>query len=231
MRPGHEVMVGLLCCALGAGCSVDSEHVRTSGIWANFHVEHRVSDEVVAQAWLAVGAGLDGNPLNLTGGDTVECNGVTLGRGLSIDPTKSLYQADVAPDPEGQYVFTMHRTGEELVSIVQTPAIPVVTGTVPADVVNTDGDLSITWDAAVPGRYANVWVDGDCIVTMSSLNETDDGELTMTGLGPRDPANPTECALWVTVVRYDQGPVNPAFLGGAGSATIADEVAGPQFVP
>lgn len=64
--------------SLSGGCAVvESEDVKTSGMWAHFVIDHHPDDSVVAWAVLRVG-GQTGTIIDLVGDDYMECNGTRM---------------------------------------------------------------------------------------------------------------------------------------------------------
>jgi len=73
MHIGRLALSGILASLLLSGCSedVNSEDIRTSGIWAGINVTSTSVDRAEVEVALKVGGGNSNTYINLTGGDTL----------------------------------------------------------------------------------------------------------------------------------------------------------------
>jgi hypothetical protein len=212
--------------SLTGGCAVvESQDVKTSGMWAHFVIDHHPDDDVVAWAVLRVG-GQAGTIIDLVGDDYMECNGVRMTGYVEVVTNFHWNRAEISPDAHGTYEFKFIRSDEEVSSIVRTPSIPTIASTTPAntETVNAGTRIEVTWDKSDPGEHVNFFVWGTCIKDIWDLENLDDGEHVLPELADSDPQNPTDCTVSLELRRWIEGDVSAEFKGGYTEAKRMDGV-------
>ncbi len=210
--------------ASASGCTVtESENVKTSGMWAHFVIDHHPDDLVVAWAALRVGGQL-GTIIDLTGGDSMECNGTHMTEYVEVLTNMHWSRAEISPDTDGIYDFTFIRPDEEVITTVVTPSLPVIIETDPPVTVGAGDMITVTWDATDAGDHMNFFVSGTCIKNIGELDKEDDGEYQLSALEDFDPQDPTECTVTLELRRWVEGDVASDFQDGYTEAKRMDAV-------
>lgn len=136
--------------ALAACSKVDSDNVKTEGLYATYSVEGNNENTATCRATFQVG-GPTGTFVDLKRQDKVTCNGLEMLRVGNWDGSV-YYKADVAFNPGGQYKITLKRPAENLYeSIVELP--PKISGMSPgaAFAVPKGTALNPTWQPSASG--------------------------------------------------------------------------------
>lgn len=132
------------------GCqSANSENVRTPGIAANFRVTDQNSGTVAAHVELKIGS----TYIDLSGGDTLSCDGVKLGKREGL-LNEVLYDASVPRrQPGDRYVFEFRRPdfAESHSSYAVAPDPVVISAPGNGAIVSSKSAVSVAWTAAVQG--------------------------------------------------------------------------------
>ena len=209
--------------SLSGGCAVvESEDVKTSGMWAHFVIDHHPDDKVVAWAVLRVG-GQTGTIIDMVGDDYLECNGTRMTEYVEVITNFHWNRAEIQPDAQGIYEFTFNRVDETVTSYVTTPAFPTIIDTVPAVTLNDGTRLEVTWDATDPAHHVNFFLYGSCIVDIWELDVEDDGNYTFQeAIEDFDPQNPSDCTVGLELRRWIEGDVASEFKGGYTEAKRMD---------
>jgi hypothetical protein len=208
--------------SLYGGCAVvESEDVKTSGMWAHFVIDHHPDDEVIAWAVLRVG-GQTGTIIDMVGDDYLECNGTRMIE--YVEPITNFHwnRAEIQPDAQGIYEFTFNRVDETVTSYVTTPAVPFILDTVPDVTLTASTRIEVTWDATEPGEHVNFFVWGTCIEDIWDMENLDDGEHVLPELVDIDPQNPSDCTVSLELRRWVGGDVAAEFKGGYTEAKRMD---------
>lgn len=144
-------MLAVSAAALVAACNkVDSDNVKTEGLYASYAVEGNNQNSATCRATFRV-AGPEGAVVDLKRQDKVSCNGLEMLRTVSREGVVS-YQADVAFNPGGQYKITLKRPAENLYeSIVELP--PTIARMNPGEAfaVPKGSALSPSWQPSASG--------------------------------------------------------------------------------
>jgi hypothetical protein len=209
--------------SLTGGCAVvESEDVKTSGMWAHFVIDHHPDDKVVAWAVLRVG-GQTGTIIDMVGDDYLECNGTRMTEYVEVITNFHWNRAEISPDPQGIYEFTFNRIDETVTSYVTTPAFPTIISTTPDITLNAGTNLEVTWDSSDPAHHVNFFLWGNCIVDIWELDVEDDGNYTFQeSIEDIDPQNPTDCTVSLELRRWIEGDVASEFKGGYTEAKRMD---------
>ncbi|MCD6498630.1 MAG: hypothetical protein J7M25_10075 [Deltaproteobacteria bacterium] len=215
--------LGLWVLAGGAGCSTtDSTNVKTSGIWAHYVVRDNGDGSVDVRAVLRVG-GSTGTVVDLTNGEHMEVNGVTLTE--FYDPITNLHwsHATVSDDPMNRYDFDFIRTDdtgtpiETVSTAVIRPALPVISDVNGGADISYGQDVTITWDASEPGDDVDITISGDCIDDLSYPGLSDSGQYVVSHADM--PMIGTQgCDLTIRVQRNVTTDVSAEFQGGFAEA-------------
>ncbi len=219
----HLFLFLLSTVLLFPACSVtDSENVKTSGIWANYRIEMNEAGDVYAYAVLRVG-GATGTIVDLSGGEHMECNDVTLTE--YVEPITNYHwsRAQVSEDTDGVYEFVFVRTDEEVSTMVELPDPPVIISVENEDTLTTEDDITVTWDDTIPGDYVNITLSGDCIDDFTDTMIPDDGSYSIQDIVYLATFQ-TECYLDLSISRVILGDVNPAFQSGQATGVAHDSI-------
>jgi hypothetical protein len=212
-RTGMILASATLAALLAEGCTlVDSEDIKTSGIWAYFSLDHHPDDSAVAWSVMRVGGTL-GTIVTMSGGERIECNGTRLQEYFEPITGYHWYRTEVSPTLSG-YDFEFVRSDEDVLTHLESAAPPVILDLSPSLEARAGDSLTVTWDDSVPGDSISVSVDGACIALQSEGVLADNGSYTFLPLQDLDPLNPEACELTVTVTRVIDGEVNPAYDSG-----------------
>ena len=209
--------------SLTGGCAVvESEDVRTSGMWAHFVIDHHPDNVVVAWAVLRVG-GQAGTIIDLVGDDYLECNGTRMTEYVEVITNFHWNRAEVLADAQGIYEFQFIRPDEEVSSFLTTPALPTIISTDPDITLNAGTQLEVTWDASDPAHHVNFFLYGTCIKDIWELDVEDDGNYVFQEtLEDFDPQNPTDCTVSLELRRWIEGDVSTDFKSGYTEAKRMD---------
>ena len=209
--------------SLSGGCAVvESEDVKTSGMWAHFVIDHHPDDTVEAWGVLRVG-GQTGTIINLVGDDYLECNGTRMTE--YVEPITNFHwnHAMISPDLDDTYEFTFNRIDETVTSYVYTPALPFIISTVPDVTLTVDDYLEVTWDADEPGHHVNFFLYGSCILDIWELDVEDDGNYVFQkSIQDANPQNPSACTVTLELRRWIDGDVASEFKSGYTEAKRMD---------
>lgn len=209
--------------SFSGGCAVvESQDVKTSGMWAHFVIDHHPDDTVVAWAVLRVG-GQAGTIIDLVGGDYMECNGTRMTEYVEAITNFHWNRAVITPDNMGIYEFTFIRPDEEVTSYVTTPAFPTIISTTPDITLNAGTQLEVTWDATDSAHHVNFFLSGTCIKDIWELDVEDDGNYVFQEtLEDFDPQNPADCTVALELRRWIDGDVAADFKSGYTEAKRMD---------
>lgn len=206
---------GLLTTAL-VGCteSVDSDAIRTKGIYAKYEALAIGNGSTRITAALRVG-GPNGTYVNLTGGDklvaTVNDNDKVLSK--TGDQYRTNFSVDKA-DTDIRVAFVRAEDVDAPDSEVTLPAGFKLE--VDEDVVERNKPVTISWaPKSTSGTQIEWRVDGDCIF-MDSGKTADDGSFTLSSsqIDAKPSAEDESCEITVTVDRVATGTVDSAFGEG-----------------
>jgi hypothetical protein len=200
--------------SMPAGCAVvESESVKTDGMWAHFVAEHHPNDRAVVLASLWVGE-RGGTVIDLTGEDKMLCNGVKMTEYEEEFTNIHWTGAELSPDPNNEYVFSFVRADEQVDTVVVTPDIPTISDPSPMDVFTAGEQITVTWDASQPGDYVNFFQYGNCIKDKWIFEKPDTGSYTLPALEDQDPNNPEACTIGLQIRRIVEGNVAQDFKDG-----------------
>jgi hypothetical protein len=197
--------------SLSGGCAVvESEDVKTSGMWAHFVIDHHPDDQVVAWAVLRVG-GQTGTIIDMVGDDYLEVNGTRMTEYVEVITNFHWNRAVITPDPDGIYDFTFNRVDETVTSYVTTPAFPTIISTVPDITLNAGTNLEVTWDDTDPAHHVNFflygsWTSGSLTSrTTATTPSRSPSRISIPRIPPTAPS-PWSCAggsraMWPTISR------------------------------
>ncbi len=222
-RIGTSLLAATLAALAVGGCTlVNSEDIKTSGIWAYFALDHHADDRAVAWSVLRVGGAL-GTIVTMSGGEHLDCNDTRLREYVEPITSYHWYRAEVSPTFAG-YDFEFVRSDETVLTHLESAAPPVILGTTPVTEVGPGEALTVTWDDSLPGDHVTASVSGSCIELRADSGLSDDGSHTFEPLAPYDPLHPESCELTVTVTRVIDGAVNPAYDSGHTESRREDSV-------
>ncbi|HOX44085.1 MAG TPA: hypothetical protein PK668_10835 [Myxococcota bacterium] len=222
-RTGTLLAAAALTALLAGGCTlVDSQDIKTSGIWAYFGLDHHPDDTVVAWAEMRVGGSL-GTVVTMSGGESIECNGTRLREYEEPITNYHWYRAEVSPSISG-YDFEFLRTDEEVETHLESAAPPVILDVTPSLEARAGDSVTVTWDDSLPGDSIRVSITGACIQLQADSGLGDSGSYTSLPLVDADELNPRSCELTVTVTRVIDGQVNAAYDSGHTESRRIDSV-------
>lgn len=232
-------LLGLM--ALGfLGCNnekVESEDIRTSGIYAVFGVLATGNGKATASAELRVG-GDSGTIVELTGEDKLTCTATA----PEADPNaKTLakdgnaYQATFSGEAgDTEFLFALSRGDEDEGAPNSSVTMPdpfAIAGVTATEAVSRATALTVTWDASATKDSTKWTLNGSCLFeTHGSV--ADDGSLTLEG----DDYNPTpsaedavkdekddseNCTATLCIEKKRKGSLDPAFAEEEGGEIYA----------
>ncbi|HEY5959398.1 MAG TPA: hypothetical protein VIV60_22725 [Polyangiaceae bacterium] len=225
---------------------VESEDIRTSGIYAAFHVLATGNDKTTATSELRVG-GDSGTIIILTGEDKLVCTATVpelapTTKTLSKDGNeyKATFSGDAAST---QFLFAFNRSDEDETAPDSHVVLPdpfTISGVAPTDEISRAASLSVTWDPSET-KDATTWsLDGDCLFK-SDGTVPDDGALTLSGsdfnstpsaddaakAGDSAKAN---CTATLCIEKKRHGTLDPAFAREEGGVIDAIQRRCTQFI-
>lgn len=219
--------IGLIALfALGlAGCKdekVESEDIRTSGIWASFEVKATGNGKASVESELRVG-GDSGTVIELTGEDKLVCTAAETSK--TLGKSGNAYKASLPIDAGGTlFTFAFNRGDEDEAAPNSNVTLPdpfTIAGVTSAQEVSRAAQLTVTWEASATADPMKWELDGDCLFSTDGKVATD-GTLTLAG----DDFNPTltaeegakagdaskaNCSAKLCIERKRTGTLDPAF--------------------
>ncbi|MBN2536336.1 MAG: hypothetical protein JXB88_25865 [Spirochaetales bacterium] len=204
--------IGIVLLTLFFSCAVtESENVATSGIWASYAIEHQSDTKIVARATLRVGGPL-GTILEMSSGEHITCNGVTLTWAYFY------YHTEFSTPASGNtYTFVFHREEETISTVVVVPDMPESVSTTPSVIYNEWEPLTINWTAGGSGDLVEVQITGTDIYPYTQSTISDTGSVIVNdteGSGVISIDNAVVSPLSVVVKRYRTDSVNSVYQGG-----------------
>ncbi len=229
---------------LGACNSVDSDAIRTSGIWADFEVEADGDGQSEVTAVLRVGSITSLDFVRLTGGDELSCTASTTGYSSTKEMIESsafgvtAYSSTFDNEVEGlnfKINFDRSATG--------TDSAPDSSTTLPAPftlaqptLANSTASITsfsrgsdtiwLDWDPFGESDAMSYDIDGSCIQSQASGLSSDTGRLeipsgSILALSGQETQS---CTVTIKIFRTRLGSVDSGFGGGAFRAVQAREV-------
>jgi hypothetical protein len=208
-----------LVLALGLfGCSeeVESNDVRTSGIYPEFEVVASGDGTSDVEVRLKVGGSKSNTLLDLTGDDTLEVTADGVTKTLE-GRSGNRYTATFNVDAGGtEFIFAFLRGDDDdsaPMSTVRLPA-PFEMEVTSANVVRTVDDVEFTWEPAGEGDM-EFEVQGNCFF-FETGKTPDDGAHTVSAddlVGPGEDDG-DECTGTVDLARGQSGSIDDAFTEG-----------------
>jgi hypothetical protein len=229
--------IGLIALfALGlVGCkdeTVESEDIRTSGIWASFEVTATGNGKASVESELRVG-GKSGTVIELTGEDKLVCTAAETSKTLS--KSGNAYKATFPVEAGGTlFTFAFHRGDEDEGAPNSYATLPdpfTIAGVTSTQEVSRAAPLTVTWEAGASADPTKWELDGDCLFPTRGKVATD-GTLTLSG----DDFNPTltaeegaksgdtkksNCSAKLCIERERKGILDPAFANEEGGRISA----------
>lgn len=218
---------GMLIAASAAttlACSeedVDSESIRTSGMYAMFELVADGNDTEVAVD-LRVG-GDDGTVVNLTGEDELVVT--SEGESLSMSGSDGDYRVTFA-GAEGGTEFTMafNRGAEDDGAPSSTATLPegfTLAGIDLTTPVSRAETATVTWDPSGTGDTMSWELDGDCLFPESgTMGDTGSLDLTASNYDVVTGDEEETCPATLVIERRRSGTLDPAFGEGGGVVAI-----------
>lgn len=206
---------GLLTTAL-VGCteSVDSDAVRTKGIYAKYEALAVGNGSTRITADLRVG-GPNGTYVNLTGGDKLVATVNDSDKRLSKNG--SLYRTNFSVDNAGTDIrVAFVRTEDEDAPDSEVTLPAGFKLEVDEDIVERDEVVTVSWAPKGTSSTQIEWsVNGDCIF-LDTGKTADDGSFTLSSsqIDVKPSAEDETCDITVTVDRVSTGSVDSAFGEG-----------------
>lgn len=195
--------------------SVESEDIRTSGIYPEIEVRATGNGSTRVEVRLKVGGDDSNTFLKLTGDDELEVTAD--GQTKRLDRDGNSYRATFPVDAEGTEFIIAFNRGEEddgaPASIVTLPA-PFTLSVAESEASRADTDLEYTWEPEGPGNIA--WeLDGDCIISDDDTTP-DDGTNTIEAgsIDTFDSEKDESCTVDLTLTRQRNGSIDEAFTEG-----------------
>lgn len=201
------------------GCTetedVESNDVRTSGVYPEFTVTATGNGSSRVEARLKVGGDDSNTFLELTGGDTLEVTAD--GERKTLDGSGHSYIATFDVDAAGtEFVFAFLRgegDDDAPMSVVELPE-PFEMEVTTAEVQRTVDDLEFTWEPEGDGDIG-LHVDGDCFLFETAATP-DDGSHSVSpdDLDQVGDDDGEECTGTVELTRSQGGSIDDTFTEG-----------------
>jgi hypothetical protein len=229
LGPIGLVALGFVACTPDI---VESEDVRTSGMYAKFEVLATGNGKTNVSGRLTAG-GVDGPILELSAEDRLVCT--SAGTAKRLTKQGDSYQSTFVGDDGGtEFVFALDRSDEDQAapkSVVTLPDPFTIGGVVSTDVVSRAIPLTLTWEVSGTKDPTTYTLAGDCLVTSKGTVSTD-GSLTieasnytLTPAAERaetDPADDSEnCTVTLCFERERRGTLDPVFAKNDGGEISA----------
>jgi hypothetical protein len=213
------------------GCteSVESEDIRTSGVYPEIMVTATGNGSSQVRVRLKVGGSNSNTFLDMTGQDRLEATvGDTTRR---LDETSSdTYTASFPEDAEGtEFVISFLRgdADEDAPASVVTMPAPFDFSLSTTEASRADDDVELTWDPPASGQVS--WsLNGDC-VKLDSGSTPDDGTHTLESgsIDTFEDDMDESCTVNVELTRARSGTIDSAFTEGG--SIVARHVRGSSF--
>lgn len=195
--------------------SVESEDVRTSGIYPEIEVRATGNGSSRVEVRLKVGGSNSNTTLRLTGQDRLEAT--VEGETKRLDGDGDTYRATFPVDTEGTEFTIAFNRGEAddgaPASVVSLPA-PFDLSLAETEASRADTDLDYTWDPAANGNMG--WeLKGNCIQSDDGTTP-DDGVATIAAgsIETFDSDEDESCTVDLTLTRKRNGSIDGAFTEG-----------------
>jgi hypothetical protein len=219
---------------------VDSEDVKTDGMFANYVA--RVKDNGTSvEANLNVGGGnANATNVELTGDDVIKATigekTLTLGKNPEfIDINDPHYSAffDEETDAGTEVVFAFERTSDESApsSKVKLASAPAASGPAAATS-RAEASVVVSFDAGADDEKTSVTISGDCFQSATdSVDGSGATSITFEASALKEPQPPEgeepeapkSCEATITVQRSRTGSIDPAFGEGGLIQSIREE--------
>jgi hypothetical protein len=213
----------VLATCVVAGCSqVDSDAVRTSGIYADLSIEADGSGGSLTRASLKVGGNNSNTFINLSSGDSLVTRvGSTSYPMVRQEALGVVWYQAVPPVDTANTAFRVSFLRNDDVSApnsdVTLPAPFTITAPAPGSVFSrTSQAVVITWSGSGAADPLTWQVTGDCIVSQYGNQVSDVGTLTIPAgaIQPRANQGATNCTAQIRFHRTRAGSVDPAYGEG-----------------
>jgi len=195
--------------------SVESEDIRTSGIYPEIEVRATGNGSTRVQVRLKVGGDDSNTFLDLTGDDSLEATAD--GQTKRLGGEDDTYSATFPVDAEGTEFTIAFNRGESddgaPASVVTLPA-PFQLSLAESEASRADTDLDYTWEPEASGNIA--WdLDGDCIKSADGTTP-DDGSATIEAgsIDTFESDAEESCTVDLTLTRKRSGSIDEAFTEG-----------------
>ena len=195
--------------------SVESEDIRTSGIYPEIEVRATGNGSTRVEVRLKVGGDDSNTFLELTGDDELEAT--ANGQTKRLDGDEDGYRATFPIDDEGtEFVIAFNRGESDdgaPASVVSLPA-PFELSVAESEASRADTDLDYTWEPEAGGNID--WeLDGDCIISDDD-STPDDGAATIEAgsIDTFDSDEEESCTVDLTLTRKQRGTIDEAFTEG-----------------
>lgn len=219
----RQPAAALLATAVLAGCSqVDSDAVRTSGIYADLSIEADGSGGSLARASLKVGGDSSNTFVNLSDGDALITRvGVTNFQMVRQDALGVVWYQAVPPVDASNTAFriSLLRVSDLSAPNSDVTLPPPFTITAPAAGAEFSRSLAavtVSWSGSGAADPLTWQIRGDCIVSQSGNQISDTGTLVIPAgaIQPRQGQGAQNCTAEIRLFRSRAGSVDPAYGEG-----------------
>jgi hypothetical protein len=207
--------------------TVDSEDIRTTGMWAHFDVLATGNAKATATGQLRVG-GDSGTLVVLTGQDKLVCSAADATKALAKDGDyyKATFNGDAG---DTEFVFAFNRGDEDEAapsSVVKLPDPFTITGPAATEQVSRAASVTLTWETSTTKDPTTWKLDGACLFETKGT-VPDDGTLTLAGSdynttpsadnAATDPNDDSEnCTVTLCIEKKRRGTLDAAFTKEGG---------------
>ena len=224
------ILVGFGLLALGCGEeSVESEDIRTTGIYPEIEVTATGNGSSLVRVRLKVGGSDSNTFLNLTGEDTLEAT--VAGNTETLDETDDeTYTARFPVDAEGtEFTIAFLRGNADESAPASTVALPApyAVSLAASTASRADDDVEISWEPAGTGDMS--WeIAGDCIMRDDG-SVPDDGShsLPAGSIDTFESDAMESCTVELSLTRSEAGDIDGAF--SEGGRIVAQQVRQDSF--
>jgi len=220
---GLTVLALSACMAAACRENIDSNDVRTSGVYPEIKVVASEKDESVVTVYLKTGGNKSNTYLELKGDDELVA---TVGdTSKNLDQDGDVSKATFPFNTGGsEFIIAFNRGEDDDSAPASTCTLPEpfnLTGLEAQSTVSRADGVTLTWEPAEDGdtmRWTLEATSGGCLFPSGDKSMTDTGSLT---LGPDDfdatqsaKDNGESCDAKVCVERFRKGSLDPAFEEG-----------------
>ncbi len=227
---------------LSACDNVDSEDIRTSGIYAYFRASADNENQTYIFADLRTGPGLFADKIILSAGDTLKAGMGPVEHTLSRDGNNNYVTTFDINGSDAEVIIGLDRANDTDApnSRVTLPTGFAITTPGAAHVFNRGEDITITWDPSVSDKNINITIGGTCTASGTSQQLSFSRDVTLSDTGTYASAvdvvmnargqldqfdTGKNCPGYIFLERKTDGTLDPNYgKGGSISASLSRRI-------